>query len=64
VRIEVYDVLGRRIRTLVDERRRAGPHRTVWRGRNALGRKVASGVYFLRLRAGETTATRKVVIVR
>jgi hypothetical protein len=63
VRIRVYDVLGRRVATLVDGRREAGLHHLTWRperGRSAL----ASGVYFCRMRAGDYRATRKLVVVR
>jgi hypothetical protein len=63
VQIRVYDVLGRRVATLVDGRREAGLHHLTWRperGRTAL----ASGVYFCRMRAGDYRATRKLVVVR
>jgi hypothetical protein len=65
VRIVIYDILGRRIRTLVDgEKQVTGPHAMRWDGTNDLGRKVASGVYVYRLTAGDYTATGKMTIVR
>jgi len=60
VRLSVYDVLGRRVATLVRGRRSAGFHRVRWDGLSGL----ASGSYFYRLRAGETVRTRKMTILR
>jgi len=65
VRIEVYDILGRRVRTLVDgSSRRAGVHTVRWNGQNDLGRQVASGVYLARLQAGDQSRTIKMIVVR
>ena len=51
VRLDVFDVRGRRVRTLVDARRDAGRHDVAWDGRDAGGRPAPSGVYFVRLEA-------------
>ena len=64
VEIAVYDVLGRRVQTLVSERQKAGVHEIEWRPGEAGGASLASGVYFCRMEAGDYTATRKVVLVR
>lgn len=64
VRVAVVDVLGRRVRTLVDGMREGGSYRVVWDGRDDAGRAVAAGVYLVRLTAGGQGATRKVVLVR
>jgi hypothetical protein len=65
VSIEVYDILGRRIRTLADgESQRAGVHTVQWNAQNDLGRPVASGVYLTRLQAGDETRTIKMVVVK
>ena len=60
----VYDVLGRRVRVLVDEVLGSGQHRVVWNGRDGGGNRVASGVYFYRLAAEEFVAKGRVVLVR
>ena len=60
----IYDVLGRTVRTLVDERVSAGRHVIQWDGRDDNGRAVASGVYLYRLQAGTRTAVRKMVLMR
>ena len=64
VRLEVFDVGGRRVRTLVDAERPAGEHRVDWDGRDARGRRVSSGVYFYKLDAGSTARVRKMVLAQ
>jgi hypothetical protein len=51
VRLEIYDIMGRKVRSLVDENRSAGYHRVVWNGRDETGKEVASGVYVYRFAA-------------
>jgi hypothetical protein len=64
VRAEVMDVAGRRIAVLVKhETMAAGAHRLTWEGRDAAGRRVAPGVYLIRLEAGPASATRRVVVI-
>lgn len=60
VKISVYDILGRRVTVLVDERRSAGHHTARWNGRGA----VASGVYFVRMRTASTTNTERISLLR
>ncbi len=62
--LAVYDLGGRRVRTLVDRRQRAGVHRARWDGRDTTGAELASGVYFARLEAGEARAVHKMVLLR
>jgi hypothetical protein len=65
VKVEVYDILGRRIRTLLDGKtQRAGVHTLQWNAQNDLGRPVASGVYLTRLQAGDQTRTIKMVVIK
>ena len=64
VDVSVYDLKGRRIRRIVDEYRPAGTHRVAWDGHDGSGRQVASGVYLLRMNAGEVRFTRQVVLVK
>ncbi|MEP0547853.1 MAG: PQQ-binding-like beta-propeller repeat protein [Rhodothermales bacterium] len=64
VRLTVYDVLGRRVRTLVAEPQAAGTYNVVWDGRGAAGARAASGVYIARLEAGRSAATQRLVLVR
>lgn len=64
VTVRVYDVAGRRVRTLVDEVLEADRHRIAWDGRTDDGDRAASGLYFVRLQAGDLTQTRKAVLRR
>jgi hypothetical protein len=64
VSITVYDVSGREVRVLVDEEREAGPHSLVWDGRNNDGEDLASGVYFVRYRAGTESFWKKAALLR
>jgi flagellar hook assembly protein FlgD len=64
VRLDVYDVSGARIRTLVDQARGAGHFAATWDGRDDAGRRVASGVYYLRMETHAKAQNQKVVLVR
>lgn len=64
VRLVVYDVLGREVRTLVDEPLPAGWHRASWDGRDEAGRAVAAGLYVVRLHAGDHVRSRTLVRLR
>lgn len=61
VRIEIYNILGERVRTLVEETLDANVHVREWNGRTDSGARLSSGIYFVRMAAGEYSATRKVV---
>jgi hypothetical protein len=63
-RIVVYDVRGRRIQTLVDERLKAGLHSVIWHGNDTRGSSVASGVYYLKMVFAEKTLTQAITLVR
>jgi hypothetical protein len=64
VTMEVYNLLGQRLAVVRSERPMSGGyHRLSWNGTRA-GRPVASGMYFLRVRVGETVVTKKLTVVR
>ena len=64
VRISVHNVLGQKVRTLVDEEKEAGYHSAVWDGRNGWGGKAASGVYLCRMETAGYSAVRKLLLIR
>jgi len=64
VRLEIYDISGRRLASLVNARQEKGYHAVEWRGKGEDGRVVASGVYFYRLRAGKKTLVKEMVLLR
>ena len=51
IRLEIFDIRGRKINTLVKSIKPPGRHNVVWKGKDGLGRKAASGLYFVRLTA-------------
>ncbi len=63
VRAEVFDVRGRRVVSLLDGVRSAGPGEVRWTGRDGNGRALAAGVYFIRVVAAGETRARRVVLV-
>ena len=64
VRLEVYDLAGRRVATLVREHLGAGAHEVQWRGTDDDGLRAASGVYICRLQAGGLTENRRLALVK
>ena len=61
VRLEIYNLLGQRIRALVDEVQAAGAYQVQWDARDAAARRVSSGVYFIRLRYPGGVQTRRML---
>jgi len=64
VSLEIYNVIGQKVRTLVNGQLEAGQHNVVWDGRDDHGKGVSSGVYFYRLTGGAYTATRKMLMIK
>lgn len=64
VQVDVFDVAGRRVTSLVDASRPAGAGDVRWNGRDADGHTAAAGVYFVRMRAAGETQTKRLVLVR
>lgn len=62
--LAIFDLAGRRVRTLVDEHLASGRHQVPWDGRDAAGRAVASGSYLARLVAGGTETNVKLMLLR
>ena len=64
VRLTVVNLVGQEVRGLVRESRRAGAHRVRWDGRDEGGRAAATGVYLVRLQAGDRERTRRMLLLR
>ncbi len=64
VSLNIYDISGRLIKTLVDEKKDAGVYSVRWNGSDDDKRQVAIGVYFIRLTSGDFTSVKKVILVR
>jgi hypothetical protein len=64
VSLKIYNILGQSVRTLVDQPQTGGKREIVWDGKDDSGKDAASGVYFYRLKAGETVETKRMVLIR
>lgn len=64
VRIEVFNILGQSLRTLINEEKPAGDHTIYWDGKDNTGQTVASGIYFYRMVAGDYSMTRKMLLLK
>ncbi len=64
VQLTVYNLLGQKVRTLVQTSQQPGWHHVQWNGRNDLGQKVSSGVYIYKMTAGRYQAVRKMILMK
>lgn len=64
VRLNVYNVAGQLVKTLVETRQDAGYYSIVWSGSDNLGRRVASGIYFCRLESEQESEIKKITLLR
>lgn len=64
VRLQIYNILGQKVRTLVDKFEEAGYKEARWDGKNDLNNSVASGVYFYKIKAEDFIETRKMVLMK
>ena len=62
--IDVVDILGRHVKTLVNQRRQPGRYHVIWNGINERGLNQASGVYIISMQAGSFHAVRKMTLLR
>jgi len=64
VKIEIFNILGQRVKTLLDEDMKAGVFAVDWDGKDERGVEVSSGVYFYRVVAGDFSDIRKMVLMK
>ncbi|UCE25440.1 MAG: T9SS type A sorting domain-containing protein, partial [Candidatus Zixiibacteriota bacterium] len=64
VTVDVYNVLGQRVRRLIDETQPAGNHSVIWNGDDNSGGQVASGFYFYRVKAGDKIDNKKMLLLK
>jgi hypothetical protein len=64
VTIEVYNLLGQKVRTLIDRDESAGSHSITWDGTVANGRPAATSVYLYRFQAGDYVETKKMLLLK
>ena len=64
VAIEIYDIKGRKVKTLVRDNYSRGNHNVVWNGTNEEGNPVASGIYLYKMRNGSFSKSRKMILLK
>ena len=64
VRIDIYNILGQHVVTLINARQSAGVHVIQWSGRDEQGASVSSGIYIYRMQAGDFAKTRKMMLIK
>ncbi len=64
VSIDVYNVLGQKVKTLVSGNVAAGNHQVTWRGLDDNNKNVSSGIYFYRMKSGNYTSTKKMILMK
>jgi len=63
-RIDIFNLKGQLVKTLVNDNKVSGPHRVVWNGTDKYGRKVASGIYQYRLITKDGSITKKMILMK
>ena len=64
VEIIIYNILGQKVKTLVDEERGPGVYRSIWDGRNNYGQPAASGVYLYKLKSENFIEIKKMTLLK
>lgn len=62
--LKLYDLIGKEVMTLVNEKQTEGSYQVVWNGRNKYGKEVSSGIYFYRMKTDAFSQTRKMILIR
>ena len=64
VTLEIFNALGQKVRTLVNETKDAGQYKITWDGKNSSGNQLSSGIYLYRITAGNYVKVMKMVLLR
>ena len=64
VSLDIYNLKGQKVKTLLNEHREAGTHNIVWNGKDDNGKSVASGVFFYRMKNGKFSSTKKMILLK
>ena len=62
--LEIYNLKGQLVKTLVNEHLAPGKHQIVWKGKDKFGKSISSGVYFYKLQNGNESKTRKMILLK
>ncbi|MCK4654864.1 MAG: T9SS type A sorting domain-containing protein [Candidatus Cloacimonetes bacterium] len=64
VTIDVYNIRGQKVKTLVNEKLNAGAHQVIWHGKDENGKSVSSGIYFYKMNSGRYTSVKKMILMK
>jgi subtilisin family serine protease/PKD repeat protein len=64
VTIDIYNLKGQHVKSLVNDSYQAGCHKATWNGRDSKGNKVASGLFFYRMKSGKYSSTKKMILLK
>jgi flagellar hook assembly protein FlgD len=64
VNITIYDMLGREVKTLINQTQDAGYRSVIWDATNDYGKPVSAGIYLYQIHAGEYIRTRKIILLK
>jgi flagellar hook assembly protein FlgD len=64
VNVTIYDMLGRQVKTLINQTQDAGFKSVVWNATNDYGKPVSAGIYLYQIQAGEYIRTKKMVLLK
>ena len=64
VRLDVYNILGKKVKSLVEEIQEAGNYYTKWDGNNRFNQPLPSGAYFLKIQSGEDHMIKKITMIK
>jgi flagellar hook assembly protein FlgD len=62
--LTIYNILGQKVRTLVDEDKVPEEYQVLWDGKDNLGKEVGSGIYFYRLKVGDFSEIKRSVLLK
>ncbi|MCD4817929.1 MAG: T9SS type A sorting domain-containing protein [Candidatus Cloacimonetes bacterium] len=62
--LEIYNLKGQKVKTLVDEKLEVGNHSVIWNGKDDFGKPVTSGIYFYKFKSGKFTSTKKMIMMK
>ena len=64
VTLEVYNIKGQLVKTLVNETKETGEYTATWNGTDNANKSVSSGVYFYKMKSGNYTSTKKMILMK
>ena len=64
VTLEIFDITGRKVTTLINKKLPSGPHSVIWNGRDGAGRELSTGIYLYRLSTGKYSDTKKMLLLK